>query len=505
MSELRPDHGTDNPLYTGRLVSSTVEEDGILLTETRLEKEAGAIAATTPREAVSGGTWTQVNSKAVSDLLAFEVIQSRTLPGPAKLTYQVNNYGQIETTTTQYVDPAGASLTASATTTGGSITLKSASMAVKKQTTIPDVFAGYEYSVRRDDAVPARYYVGQVISTESYTTAGQSSMPTISGLQIAASEQDLTIFTKRVSTSYRATDVSGTTLTGHEVTTQWGGGVLTVTGQYSQNILTVDQGWKVTESAVLALGGGGYEKVTKQLDTGTIWPPIVTYDIDPVTGIVIEVTKQVLDSTTINANSSGIIAGAYVEHQALDKWRTLRISSKVDTSSLASLKRTWYGTHAYQFPDVLLAVDLAWAYAYTQSDFSYESKILFRVKSMAIKQCPAKFVRTFLNSEPTEPSIYSFQPQEHTIFHTAWKVNTAGKAWAGVTTAQTPLAIHGAISLPPGFAGEAEGSGSGEPFTELTPTSPADWPTSFILVDQQTEQWRLGIWVQTEIFVKLPT
>jgi hypothetical protein len=104
MAELSPNVATDYPITQYRLVSTEVDQDGEVITTTKLVRSVQGMLSVTPRESVSTvdalvattlqppfaqvtvtkGTWTKVSTVPISDLLCMEVTESRRITtGPA--------------------------------------------------------------------------------------------------------------------------------------------------------------------------------------------------------------------------------------------------------------------------------------------------------------------------------------------------------------------------------------------------------------------------------------
>lgn len=83
-----------------------------------------------------------------------------------------------------------------ATTTIESEALGDGSYLVRK-TVVPEVFSGKTFSTERGDAIPEKFRVSLPTTVEETTLAGTAASPALGADEIAASEQQLTKFTKR--------------------------------------------------------------------------------------------------------------------------------------------------------------------------------------------------------------------------------------------------------------------------------------------------------------------
>jgi hypothetical protein len=61
--------------------SDKLDEDGVPVHVVKTMERAATIAAITPRETISTGVWTRITSEAISDLVAWKIVETRTLPG----------------------------------------------------------------------------------------------------------------------------------------------------------------------------------------------------------------------------------------------------------------------------------------------------------------------------------------------------------------------------------------------------------------------------------------
>jgi hypothetical protein len=98
------------------------------------------------------------------------------------------------------------SLTPSATVSG-SVENIGDGLTVRTRDTKAEVFDGTTRAIERPDIVPPKFKVAIPTVTTESTVAGTATTPTLSGGQIAKTEQQLTKFTKRVSTTERASSV----------------------------------------------------------------------------------------------------------------------------------------------------------------------------------------------------------------------------------------------------------------------------------------------------------
>jgi len=105
---------------------------------------------------------------------------------------------------------------------------------VKTETLVPQVFSALALSSERPDPVPQKFRINIPTKTTQQTLAGQASTPTLSTNQLAKSEQQVTQFVKRVSTTERDSPQL-TSLSGEIYTSELGGGLATVVESLGSN------------------------------------------------------------------------------------------------------------------------------------------------------------------------------------------------------------------------------------------------------------------------------
>jgi len=109
------------------------------------------------------------------------------------------------------------------------------------------------------------------------------------------------------------------------------------------------------------------------------WPILLESHTDEQTGIVVEITKQIVPAGTQFFQQYITPQGAigpvpqFVDINALDKWRSIQITSKIDPNSLPP--PYIIGTSMrYDFPDILLDINAAWGDA-VGNDTAYQNTV----------------------------------------------------------------------------------------------------------------------------------
>jgi hypothetical protein len=88
------------------------------------------------------------------------------------------------------------------------------------------------------------------------------------------------------------------------------------------------------------------------------WPILNGAHTDEKTGIVLNFTKQVIDAYTPVPPRSGY-RGPFVEDQPYDRWKTIRIITTPDCSTLPP-DEDFYTTRPYSLPPTLLSLEAIW-------------------------------------------------------------------------------------------------------------------------------------------------
>lgn len=222
-------------------------------------QERRQLVSTTGSEAASlvnnNGVITQISYEAYNEFLSFEIVQTYSVNGPQLTGFVTTNEGQLATVTTQrkgsdsYVAPQP---TATKTV---EVDREDAESVVERVIDIPEVFAGEIYRKVKEDTTPTKFRAAVSESTVEQNTAGQAdSNITLGPGEFVKTEQQVTKFVKRTSTTSRARPTTST------LTEQ----ILTNQGQLGTRTLTLSSGAQVitplsaliVDSNVEALGDG---------------------------------------------------------------------------------------------------------------------------------------------------------------------------------------------------------------------------------------------------------
>lgn len=143
------------------------------------------------------------------------------------------------------------------------------------------------------------------------------------------------------------------------VISEFGGGVADFTET------TTEPGGFVVDGGLMVVEAGTFTRNPRQQTLKQVkvplgsWPILQGAHTDEKTGIVLNFTKQVIDAYSPVPPRSGY-RGPFVEDQPHDKWKTIRIITAPDCSSLPG-PESWIGTHPFSLPPTLLSVEAIWS------------------------------------------------------------------------------------------------------------------------------------------------
>lgn len=317
MIETRPVPG--NPM-----VDVKIDKDGKPKEVVKTLKDTTTIVVS---EDATGGTWTTIEKNAVSDLVAWEVVTARDLPGNVVPSATIGGDHEIANIST--ILRKEDLITPSATESGGFITTvekREVTDLVSDQiTTVKKFLDEAFYSISVPNLIPewARPQIPTLI--ESHILAGTASQPTLGTGEFSASEKQLTklLYERRVEKI--ADPGFPVTATNQELTEQFGGGVLNVTLTLDDNAQTIDEGLLVVSSETSTLAvyttppGVLTMKSTKVLDD-TAWPVLDSNSFDKEMQVFAPEEEQVVIPTYSATSGTYFVESV----RGLDKWRGKR-------------------------------------------------------------------------------------------------------------------------------------------------------------------------------------
>lgn len=264
--------------------------------------------------------------------------------------------------------------------------------AVEERVAVSAVFNNVKYSVEIPDVVPMEFRALSPAISSTMTLPGDATPPVITDPNtLFASDEQLTVFTHRVSGTVRTLPTGVVTLTGHETTTEFGGGVLDVIRKLNTATdILASTGLFVISSVTRPLGNGMFYNETRQLRTDSQpWPTLVSRKYDEELQNFTTEETQVVDRSYVPQSGSNFVENI----KALDKWRSqrIRITKAPQATSEASAIIT-YEYRPFQFPGT----------------FDYSRLIQFnhhegfrKSSAMLVKHT----IKTWWTSSPSTPNI----------------------------------------------------------------------------------------------------
>ena len=257
------------------------------------------------------------------------------LPSPIIRSYEQNEVKQVVTIDTQEVVQEEVP-TSSATTEVLKVERTTTAKSKVTTGTVPDVFPADAHEISIPDVLPEEMRAVIPTVTEAEDIEGDAVLPTLGTGELNKSEVQKNEFVKRTSVTKRA-DVLPKQLVDkdleHLSQGRFGEGFAsegTVTKRAQVGDQNLDTGRFVTDSTVKQLGDGTTMKVTSQVAD---WPTLRQSTVDERDAIRVDVTKDVIDP--LNASFLPMPNG-YVDVYPYDKWRSIRVTSRVDLASLPS-------------------------------------------------------------------------------------------------------------------------------------------------------------------------
>lgn len=135
-----------------------------------------------------------------------------TIPGPLLTGILVTEKGQSATITTQIVAP-GTVVTPSALTLSASVKPDGKGKSVLEKVEVPEVFSEKSFAIENPDPVPQKFRIAAPSTTTEETVVGDAAQPVLATGELAASEQQVTKFTKRTRKTSRSTSALPKSLT----------------------------------------------------------------------------------------------------------------------------------------------------------------------------------------------------------------------------------------------------------------------------------------------------
>ncbi len=215
------------------------------------------------------------------------------------------------------------------------------------------------FEVSIPDLIPPEFRGVAPITTTEQTLIGDASLPVFSGWpagRLSERQAQLDAYTYRLTISGREDISLPVTLTGQELTEQYGGGSLNVVQTLDLiGNLTLDEGLLVVSSEIKNLGNGLGVLVTSQNQAVT-WPVIASRLWDENYRVEYDETRQVVAAgTSEDANPGGVFAWVS-EVKGIDKWRSIIINTSKPTPDYVDESNALisYEAKPFKFPGYLV-------------------------------------------------------------------------------------------------------------------------------------------------------
>ena len=466
------------------MVDESIDIDGMALVTTRRLKVAANI---TEGETTALGVWTRTTSEAVneSNLVAWEVVKTRAIPGNALISEEPDKDGVAQTSTRTL--KVRLTITEGEVLGGGTWT-KTASEPISGSSLV-------SWEVVLSRAIPGAVLTtsgfnerGETLTTTSQFVAAGTS-PTADGVNVEQSrvEEDGSVRSiKRASTV-----TTRETLTGYEFDRGRAHGAKVNETDIILDPASAtlpDLSVTVLDAKLTPISKTKIRKTVRTIDGGAGQPILYGTSVDEKTGLTIYTEKQFVAAGTLGGLSgpTGGYSGAYREIEPFDKWMSISISSKLLLSSLPDpYRHEMYIRHTFadvwEFEGLVLA---------TVNNQVSDVELLSRFKRGYSGPTQARVTERYLYggtlSTYNAPAVKTFHPQGHVI---PYYLNGA------IRTLTVPVSLHAEVE---------ETIVTNNDF-RIPPTNPTRLPNpgTWFYIDVQPERWRFGVWFVREIEVQM--
>lgn len=271
---------------------------------------------------------------------------------------RINAEGQV-VTITKTIDPSDQTPDTGALVVGGGVEKINETATLKTSETVPVVFPRLDVQMSRRDVIPPEFSAQVPVFEEAISSEGQPENPPTLGPGILKHrEYQLGDFTKRIEVTRRDFGTLPQELIDKKLTEEYGGGILDIIRTVDDTILEPEEGYDVVSSFVKNLGDGVMVRETERVEGG-VWPTLYGIHTEE-SGIYAGIVTG-FDKTVVPASEGLILPdpGTYIEVTPIDKWRSIRIASRIQLLSLPAPKTYATSTHL-SLPSVLDSVVANW-------------------------------------------------------------------------------------------------------------------------------------------------
>jgi hypothetical protein len=273
--------------------------------------------------------------------------------------YKMTPEQQLESLVATVTDVAPSPSSFSATTVESEIKALGGGLWLVTEGTVPDVFQAKRSSINTLDLIPQEFR-GLIPDFEvSEIVAGTIvDPPLLTGTEIAKTEEQITVFKKKVSARTLGNPTLPLTYANQELgAEQFGGELLSVELTLNSSPLTIPVGEDVTEAITRTLSPSLYLRSVKKRSPATSWPIITSRLWDPEMRIEYDQTEQVVASGTPEDPNPGVF-GWVSEVKAIDQWRSRKTNTRKNAPPYASVGSALisYEFKPFKFPGLLPTV-----------------------------------------------------------------------------------------------------------------------------------------------------
>lgn len=335
--------------------STRIDKDGKEMDVVRTMKESAIVNTD---ETLSGPpeaqVWTRTHLEAITDLVGWEVVEGRIVPGNEVPSASVGADHTTNVIASTLKDAA--LITPGASEAGGVLTTveqKEVSELVSEEvetdkTWIDEAF----YSIAIPNVIPEVFKAEIPTRVESHTVVGIAAQPVLGIGEFERSERQLTKIFKEVRFTTIDTVSVPVVLENKGLTREFGGGTTTIT--YTLDLegnMTIDSGLTVIDSDLTNLNNGYEFKVTEQIDN-PVWPILQGQDYDERLDVIIPYEEQTWPA--------GFGLGTpKVDVKPLDRWRSARRT--IDATQAAAVLDAYIMSYPSKInidmPDRLISVE----------------------------------------------------------------------------------------------------------------------------------------------------
>lgn len=311
----------------------------------------------------------------------------------------------------------------------------------------------------------------------------------------------------------------GPALTGKEVSSQFGGGVLTTTKQDVAPGTSISGGLNVVDAAVVPVSAGKSALQKSELPEGEEWPEMTESKYVTELGVHFTIKKKVIANTaqtgsrTVDGSGNLII----VEYDPIDRWKTVRITTTIPASVFSGSK-TFSDSINYSFPNEITTqpyIVKAEIPGVAEEDAARITDIAWNIDVIEGYSGPinATVTRTFHTSSPSPTTAQKWFPkavQRNVV--TLVPGSGGGNIKTRIVELRIPSSIHPGwtISVPTISLSFVGGSGGYvASYDTVDVVIPASTPTaiphgSTITAAVKISEWNYGIFVKDVYTVVCP-